>query len=91
MPSKTTSNMRPKRRCKICSKTLANLNPNKDLCFAHDQRYPQYEHLPVTRCTSFKRGVSEKHHELDGIAPLPGTEKYNDIAFVLELIYPDFN
>lgn len=78
-----------KRFCKVCGKTLAELNKNKDLCFAHDQRYPQYEYHPITRCTSYKNESWDWNHGLDSIFPRPGIASYNERAFIRVLLYPD--
>jgi hypothetical protein len=78
-----------KRTCKVCGKTLACLNPNKDLCFAHDPKYPQYQHVPVTRCTGYKQMVFEKEGMIEGLLKLPGIDGYNERAFSKILIYPN--
>jgi len=79
-----------KRTCKVCGKTLANLNTSKNLCFAHNPRYPKYEHIPITKCTSYKQMVFDKETVIDGMVKLPGVEGYNERAFSRVLIYPNF-
>lgn len=76
-----------KRTCRVCSKTLADLNPNADLCFAHDQRYPQYEYVPATKVASYVKELTEQEAAL--FMPTPGTGAFNRIAFIKRLIYPN--
>lgn len=78
------------RTCCVCGKRLADLSPNKNLCFAHDPRYPKYEYIPTTHCTSFTKELWDRDESLDGVYLMPGQERFNSVAFSRVLIYPNF-
>lgn len=78
---------KPSRVCRVCGKRLAGLNPNRDLCFAHDPRLVKYEYFPVSKFCGFSKGIAIDDPYVSVITV--GDPRYNDIAFTKLCIYPD--
>lgn len=66
------------RKCKKCNRSLGIYNKGP-YCHAHSGERIRKTFVPVTCCTSF-----ELISKVSGI-PQPGDERYNDIAFNIEV------